>query len=320
MKFIRIAIFSATLLVSVFLSSALYAGDINSNAGTSVFSFLKVDIGARPMAMGGAFTGVADDESALFYNPAGVSSLEGRHFIAGYHNNFFDMQSGFLGYIHPIGDRKKVTLFINYLNYGSFIRTDNQGVEDGTTFSGGDFLVASGYAQNINERLQLGGTVKLIYESIDGFSASGLAVDLSARYSFNYGRTALGFMVQNLGTQLSTFVEGDKKESLPLAFRLGGSTRLKGLPVLLAADAVVPTDNDFYIAVGVEYLKARPLFIRLGWSSFGSQYKTGSSKDDFAGLSFGFGIEHKRMQISYTLTPQAELGTSHRITFTGGIN
>ena len=32
--------------------------------------------GARPMGMGGAFTGVSDDENALFYNPAGLNRIK----------------------------------------------------------------------------------------------------------------------------------------------------------------------------------------------------------------------------------------------------
>src|SRR3989338_7925440 len=33
--------------------------------------------GLRPLGMGGAFTAVADDENAIFYNPAGMNNIEG---------------------------------------------------------------------------------------------------------------------------------------------------------------------------------------------------------------------------------------------------
>jgi hypothetical protein len=314
---IKVALILTVLMLAG--PATVLADNINKKAGTSAFSFLKIDIGARPMAMGGAFTGVADDETSLYYNPAGIAALEGRRFIAGYHNNFFDMQSGFLGYIHSLNEQRKVFLFVNYLNYGEFIRTNSSGVEEGGNFSGGDLMFAVGYAHKLKENFQLGGTIKLIHEKIDVFSSAGLAFDLGGRYSFDYNRTAVGFMIQNLGGQLNTFVEEDDKDPLPLSFRLGGSRRLKGLPLLVALDAVYPTDNDIYFALGLEFLKAKPLYIRLGWSSFGSNYKTGSSKDDLAGFSFGFGVDVRNIQISYTLAPQAELGTSHRITLTGGI-
>jgi long-chain fatty acid transport protein len=39
--------------------------------------------GARAMAMGGAFAGLANDPSAIFFNPAGIAQLNGTHFMAG---------------------------------------------------------------------------------------------------------------------------------------------------------------------------------------------------------------------------------------------
>jgi len=310
------------LSLSVFLlifSGAALADENNSDVGTSVFDFLKIQTGARPMAMGGAFTGVADDESSLYYNPAGVASLEGKRFIAGYHNNIFDMQSGFLGYVHPIRQGQKLSFYVNYLNYGTFDRTDVNGEVIGD-FSGGDLLLASSYARQINEKIAVGATVKFIYEKIDDYSATGLAFDFGGKFSLNnYSNTVFGFMVQNLGTQMSTHLEDGDKESLPLYLRAGGSTYPKGLPLLVAADIVYPTDNDLFFSIGAELISARPLFIRLGWTSFGDNYKTGASGDDLAGFSAGIGLEYNKVHISYTISPEAELGTSHRITFTGGI-
>jgi hypothetical protein len=317
MKSYKHLILPGLLTLILILPPMVCANENNSNVGTRSFNFLKVSIGARPMAMGGAFTGVADDESALYYNPAGIVTLEGKRYIAGYRNNIFDMQSGFLGYIHPLSEEKKAALFINYLNYGEFIRTDKDGVQDGT-FGGSDMLFAASYAMKANPNLSFGATVKFIYEKLDSYSATGFAVDLGGKYSFDYGRTNVGLMIQNLGSQLSSFVDNGETDPLPLYFKLGGSQRLKGLPVLIAGDIILPTDNDPYFAIGTEWLNLQPLFLRLGWSSFGANYKTGAGNDNFAGFSFGFGVDYKKTQISYTISPEADLGTSHRITLTGG--
>jgi hypothetical protein len=306
-------------LISLILFYPATASESNSNAGTRIFDFLKIQMGARPMAMGGAFTGVANDESSLYYNPSGVASLPGKRFIAGYHDNIFDIQSGFLGYMHPVGEFRKLSFYVSYLNYGDFIRTDELGNEGGT-FSGSDILFAGGYSMEVSYRFYVGGMIKYIYEKIDQYSATGVAIDLGAKYSFRDERTSVGLMIQNMGVQLGTFVDGGEKESLPTYLRGGISHYLKGLPFLVAADIIYPTDNDLYFCGGAELLSLRPLYLRLGWSNFGSNYKTGSSKDDWAGLSAGFGIEYRRMQISYTFSPQAELGTSHRITLTGGFD
>ncbi len=45
--------------------------------GTAGANFLEVEVGARAMGMGGAFVAVADDVTALHWNPAGLADLEG---------------------------------------------------------------------------------------------------------------------------------------------------------------------------------------------------------------------------------------------------
>ncbi|RKX21203.1 MAG: hypothetical protein DRP51_04635 [Candidatus Zixiibacteriota bacterium] len=306
------------IIVLSFVGTVL-ADENNPRAGTRAFNFLKIEVTARPVSMGGAFTGLADDESALYYNPAGIAALEGKHYILAYQNNVFDMQSGFVGYIHPLGYNKKVSIYLNYLNYGEFIRTDDLGNEEGT-FSGSDLLFGIGYAMNFENDLQVGATLKLIYEKIDIYSAHGFALDLGLRKSLNYGRASFGIMIQNLGIQMSNFTSTGDKDPLPLRFRAGGAVLPRGLPVRLAGDIVLPTDNDAYLAIGLEVVEIKPLYLRLGWSGLGSNYKTGASGDDISGFTAGFGVEYNNMHFSYAITPQAELGTSHRVTLTGGFN
>ena len=107
------SIASASVVIILAAGSGL-GKDISTNAGTSAFPFLKINVGARPVAMGGAFTGVADDESSLYYNPAGIAVFEEKRFIAGYHNYFVDMQSGFLGYVHSLNERQTLAFYVSY--------------------------------------------------------------------------------------------------------------------------------------------------------------------------------------------------------------
>ncbi len=51
----------------------------NKNVGTTGFSFLKLGVGAKAIAMGGAYSAVADDPSIIYYNPAGTINLKGKH-------------------------------------------------------------------------------------------------------------------------------------------------------------------------------------------------------------------------------------------------
>ena len=47
-----------------------------SNVGTTAAAFLNIGVGSRANAMGGAFTAMADDATALYWNPAGLANLE----------------------------------------------------------------------------------------------------------------------------------------------------------------------------------------------------------------------------------------------------
>ena len=304
------------VMAALLMVSSGWCGSINSSAGTSAFSFLKINEAARPVAMGGAFTGVADDEASLYYNPAGLVNFEDDRYILGYHNYVVDMQSGMVGVVHPMSDDRALAFHINYLNYGEFKETDKLGNQTGT-FGGGDLVLAGTFAMRRSYNLSLGVTGKFIYEKIQDFSATGVALDLGIRYTTDRNRYSVGLMVQNLGTQLSALGEGDK-DPLPTTLRAGVGARPKGLPMLLAGDVIVPFDNDIDFALGAEYVELKPMLLRIGYNSFGSNYKAEESDDSLAGIAVGVGFDFKSMQISYAFSPAADLGDSHRITLTGG--
>jgi hypothetical protein len=289
---------------------------INSKAGTSAFPFLKINIGARALGMGGAATGLADDETALYYNPSGIAGVKEKRFIGGYHNYFVDMQSGFLGMIFPLNDRSSLAGYFDYLGYGEFVETDTSGRALGT-FGGSDMVFAAAYAHQLGYRFKLGVTAKFILESVHDYSATGVAVDLGAKYTDDRERFTGGVMLQNLGKQLSAL--GTEKYRLPLTLRGGISYRPRGLPMLLASDLIVPVDNDIEIAIGAEYHELKPLYLRMGWNSFGSNYRAMDSDDKWAGLTFGVGFDYKTIHLAYAYAPGAELGESHRVTITGGL-
>ncbi len=306
-----------SVILLLFISSTLYAA--NSKVGTTAYPFLKTGVGARASALGGAFVGLSDDESALYFNPAGLLQLKGRHFITYYNNFVTDIQSGFVGYIHPSSEKTSLGLSINYFNYGSMEQTDSLGKSLGS-FGAADLSFAFSYARKVKPRFDLGANVKFILESegAQNHSSDALALDLGGFYQHKDERTRFGAAVHNLGFQLKGFTSSHK-DPLPTVVKAGISHSLKEIPLLVAADVSLPFDNDVYFSLGGELTYLKPLFLRVGWTSFGENFKTGLDKDKWAGVSFGFGINWKKYKFDYAFSSYGDLGGVHRVTVAGGI-
>ena len=311
-RIITITVFAASMLLLVAVPCAK---GINKNAGTTAFSFLKLGVSAKAVAMGGAFCAVANDPSAIYYNPAGTVRLEGKQLLASYQNYVLDIQSGFIAHTRPIMGKYGMGLFIDYLNFGDFTRTDVNGVPSGE-FSGGDFLLGANFSAFIMPELSAGINVKYMHESADSYGSDAMAADIGLMWKFADSMTTAGLTAYNLGAVISGYT--DHKDKLPMGVRAGLSHSLRELPLVVALDGVLPNDNDAYGNIGVEFYKFKPLYVRLGYSLFGENLKTGSGSDGWGGFAAGFGLDIKEYHISYAFTPYLDLGSSHLITITGG--
>lgn len=319
---------SLVAILFLFLCVAAFAAE--GDVGTTAYPFLKIGVGAKALGMGGAFVGLADDESAAHYNPAGIIGFRQKAVSASYMNYVADIQSGYLSLVLPtrgaeeqmrsgefdeieITDASRaLALSINYLNYGSFDRTDADGVVDGD-FGGSDIAVGLTYAKRLGDRVTLAGTGKFIYQKIDEFSSDALAADLGLIYRFKDGRTTFGVAATNLGFQLSG-LSTENKDPLPIIARAGLSHRLRELPVTASGEVSYPTDNKLFGSIGLEFSKADfPLALRAGYSTFGENYKTGGDKDNTAGFAFGAGFALGHVAIDYAFVPYADLGSLHRV-------
>ena len=47
-----------------------------TNVATTAASFLEIGAGAKSLSMGGAYVSVANDVSALYWNPSGIVNVE----------------------------------------------------------------------------------------------------------------------------------------------------------------------------------------------------------------------------------------------------
>ena len=75
------------------LMIVLYLPLARSESQTTGFDFLRVDMGARPAAMGGAFVAVTTDLHGLIYNPASLLGIDDWDASFTFHDYLLDINS-----------------------------------------------------------------------------------------------------------------------------------------------------------------------------------------------------------------------------------
>ena len=92
---------SITLALLISVSSMIFAID---KTGTTAAKFLTIGIGSRPAGFGNAFVAIADDPTAMYWNPAGISRLKGHEVIVNHNNWFADINIDYSGAVVKISE------------------------------------------------------------------------------------------------------------------------------------------------------------------------------------------------------------------------
>ena len=73
-------------------ATALSAAWLSATTAVFALGFRNPDQGARATGQGEAFVAQADDASAIYYNPGGLTQLQGTHLTSGGYITFRDIQ------------------------------------------------------------------------------------------------------------------------------------------------------------------------------------------------------------------------------------
>ena len=92
-----------TLIIFLLIGFTVQAQE-TSQVGTSMANFLKIGVGPRAIGMGEAFVAMANDASAIYWNPAGLGSLTKNEALMQTTTWIADTKLYFLGLAIPFGD------------------------------------------------------------------------------------------------------------------------------------------------------------------------------------------------------------------------
>ena len=286
----RLAVLVA-VLVAVLPASAMAQG-------TSGAQFLGVGVGARAAGMGGAYVSIADDGTALHWNPAGLTRIGGPRLTLSHVSWFSDATYQYASYASPFG---RDAAFGVALEQGS-LSWDNTG--EGS-FETGDFAGVAGYGRRLSPNLGVGGGLKFLSSSLGDDGAASFALDLGVVYRLS-NTISIGAAARNMGPGLTFDSETDP---LPSTMTVGGSYLWRG--VLVSADVEKVNDLGATPRLGAEYSPVPYLALRGGW--------IGGDDTALSGVTGGLGLNwNERWALDYAYR-SSELGGTHQFALSAGL-
>jgi len=326
----RVAVVILTLLPLLAFGQA--------KVGTTGLNFLKIGVGSRAVGMGEAYTAVANDASALFYNPGGMIQLTKPEAVMTLIQWPAEIKLAYFGAALPTPSLNGVVgVQVTSLFTDEMIETTpERPYGTGRTFTASDLAVGVSYSQRLTDKFSVGGTVKYLNSSLADQQANGWSADVGTFYTTGWKRISIGMVIQNFGADMKYV---DSPFPLPIQFKFGASSTVwetDQYSLLVAGEFVHPNDNLEVYHFGADFTAMHMFSIRIGKQFNGwkratwDDYQTDRQKDPYVefpvidennklsldGASIGLGVKIPQagITVDYAFAGIGTLGAAHRFT------
>ncbi len=288
----RIELFSAVIIVCAFAGNIFAQVGINKLA-QSTMNFQLVSVSPVASSMGEAYYAVGDGSDAIFYNPAGIASI----------NKSFDVT---FNYTQWIADIKYLAGAITYnmnelgvigvsvlsVDYGDIIGTrlahpseltmyPDGYIETGLVSNVGAYSLGLSYAKQISTQFSMGGNVRFVGQNLGSntFSngtnnennATKIVFDAGVLYNTGYKDFRFGMAIRNFSSNIKREAID---EQLPLTFTLGAAIDVmqffsgeKDEQLTFAFDFLHSNSYSERMNIGAEYRFLGMIALRAGYQT-----------------------------------------------------
>lgn len=306
----------------------------NQRIGTSAASELLIPVGGRDLALGGSSISTTEGVEAIYWNPAGLGRLgpaaEG---IFSYMSYIADIGVSYGAVAGHFGSFGVVGLSVKALSIGDIPLTtsDDPEGESGRFFSPTYFTFGLSFGRQLTDNISAGISTKVVSETIDQVSATGLAFDIGIQYNniASISGLGLGVTVKNIGPEMkfdgpgllrnAVTTDGSRPSQpyssvaanfeLPSLVEIGMSYTRKVEESFQWSVSSTFTNNNLYLdqfGTGGElgYLTEKAkLFGRLGyrWAlDPNSSFFASKAEDDIYGVTAGAGVSYASTDLDIT--------------------
>lgn len=297
------------LAVGVFLSSAAVFAQTSQSFYSPAGQLDSIDnasFSARAVALGSAFTGLADDAGALFSNPAGLAWLRQGEITLNTHLGLVDTLQETLVLGLPLGEGGTLGFAASYLDEGTMEGRDNLG-SLAANYGSDRIGLQAGWGGRIGRDFSLGASLKVFQQTTAGIGTSFLAPEAGLLWrpverlqlGLDYAANGWG----SLPGTLDSFLRAGFSYWIPL----DPSFQIRGV-----MDNSLELNSLDYLQAGVEASWKSQYFLRAG-------YRVPFTPTDyggFSGFSFGAGVSFAGFILDYAYSPYGDLGDTHRFSLT----
>lgn len=252
---------------TIFITFALLltlAGVSHAQVGITSVPFLQIEPDSRAAGMGNTGVAIADNASAVFWNPAGLAFQRGNQ-VSITHSEWLPQFNADLFYDYLVGkyeveDIGTFGAHITYLNLGEQQRTSLQNPtgEGLGRFNSYEFAGGISYGYQIDQNWSVGTGLRFIHSSLADVELEGgekvepgssVGFDLAGMYrsdvfeliSDRNASINAGINISNIGPGVS-YTSNAEKDPLPTMFRIGWAleTELdrKGINTLMISNDI----------------------------------------------------------------------------------
>lgn len=299
----------------------------DERTGTSIVNALRIGMGARAAGMAESFTAIADDASALYWNPAGLSNIDREEAQFTSTQWFGGVRHATGGAVYRLGEEHVLGASIARTSLPSIrVTTETKPMGTGEYVQFDNVAFGLSYAHRFTDQFSAGVTVRYISETLGDADINAFTVDAGTFYWTGLGTTRFAVAISNFSNQKEpsgevTLYDGTRVTDFrgfdaPTVFRVGFAME----PVLDSVNRLTvalqlnhPSDNAENYTLGAEYAltfsEAFPaqVLLRAG-------YKLNVEEED---VSAGFGLlvpvfDNYAVAVDYAFSRFKTLGAVHR--------
>ena len=310
-------------IIIIFLAFFSFIWDANAQSsgqdvssvdrvGTTAAQFLKIGAGARPIGMGGAYTAIATDILAVYWNPAGLARIGGNGEAVFNHSQWLaETNYNFAAFSFNMSSFGALAFQVISLSTPDQpVRTIERPEGTGQTWDSFSISLGITYALNLTDQFSMGFSAKYVGEKIFNANAMGVAFDMGFLFKTPIENLTTGAAITNFGTKMSMtgrdlymnhdpIDEAGTVEAVPAEYRTDSyhlplnlkfglawkAIENENLSLLVAADGNKPNDNTPTVNSGLEVGFRNIVFLRGG-------YKSLFMENSEEGFTFGAGLRY----------------------------